>query len=248
MTCESWIIEALAPFLECHSTTDGVRVGTQVLYPDGDCVSVTVSREADAYSVSDGALGWSTLLANGVDINKTTIKKAEVVARDMGLSLTKGCFTLSCVNQGQLGAAIVVVANASQRWVYETLRDHHLQAESSLRQRVNDILISIFPRKSVHHGEFVDGDSTKKYRVANVVHLDGRKVLFDSVVNHPIAIASTHLKFSDIGRGFPDFGREAVVQGLGGWNAEDVNILATVSTGISDIDKGLSEVLSRYPN
>ncbi len=246
MTCEAYIINALAPFTKCQPLKDGIRVSTQVLYPDGDGVSVVVFRDGDGYRVSDDGLGWSDLITNGIDINKVFLRKAEAVARDMGLALVKGAFVAPNVSEGQLGAAIVIVANASQRWVYEALRDHQQQVERTLKTKVNEALALIFPKNAIKLNEVIDGDSTKSHRISNIVHLDGRRILVDSVVNNPISIASTFLKFSDIGKGHPDYGREAVVEDLDHWNAEDVNILANVTAGITDIEAGLDGMRQRY--
>jgi hypothetical protein len=225
---------------------DGVRVPTHCLYPGGDSVAVKVALAESGLRVSDDGLAWATLLAAGLDPSPSQIRSAYAVASETGLAFEHGAFVADEVAEDQLSAAILVVANASQRWVVGVLGDVGRRADRDLKRRVRESVRRIFSTAKIDGDKEIVGESTKKYVIAEVIQSAKGTLLIDPVTNHQNAIASAFLKFTDIGRAKPEWPRVAVVENLPSWKAEDVNVLSEASTSVIDIEVGLEPIRQKY--
>lgn len=247
MNTESLIVNSLAPFATILRGDIGVTVATQCLYPGGDAVAVTVIGDDGNYRITDHGMGYVALQTAGVDDPKNYVRRAARLAEERGLSFTNGQFVLDDVDGGQLGAAILIVANASQMWVQDVLNDISRRVERDLRERVFDFMKGIFTAERVQRDISLSGESTKTYQVTQAVKLaPDRYLLIEPLTNHPNAIAAQYLKFNDIGRAHRDWPREFVVENRKEWKAEDLNVLAEVSEGILDIETKLEPLRQRY--
>jgi hypothetical protein len=240
------IERSLAGFSTLRQDGGGVAVSTHCLYPGGDGVTVRVDVESAGYRVSDDGGGWTALLQAGIDPSPSQLRRAHSVAEDGGIAFDEGAFLADEIGESQLGAAILMVANASQRWVRDVLDEQERRVERDLKRRVLEQLKRLFPAHAIEQDRSIAGDSTKAYHIAQIVKLDNRLLLIEPVANQANALAATFLKFSDIGKAHNDWPREAVIQGKSSWRAEDVNVLAEVSTGVTDIETGLDPIRSRY--
>ncbi|MGQ0696820.1 MAG: hypothetical protein ACT4PZ_01125 [Panacagrimonas sp.] len=247
MNTESLIRNALAPFSSVVRSDVGFTVATQCLYPDGDAVAVTVVGDTGHYRITDHGAGYAALQAAGIDDPKTYSRRAVRLAEERGLSFHLGQFQLDDVDVSQLGAGILIVANASQVWVQDVLNDVTRRIERDLRERVFDYAKTIFSADRIERDMPLSGESTKSYQVSQVVRLGSdRLLLIEPLTNHTNAIAAQYLKFNDIGRAHSDWAREFVVERRNEWKAEDLNILGEVSEGILDIETGLEPLRARY--
>jgi hypothetical protein len=165
----------------------------------------------------------------------------------MGLEFRRGSFVADEVHQTQLGAAIVLVANATQRWVTDVLGERQRRVERDLRRLVADQLHRIFPKERIAAHTQLSGATTKNYDFANVIKLPNRLLIVEPVANHPGAIAATFLKLTDVHNAHPDFPREVVVEDQDAWKSEDLAVLSEASEGIRDISRGLAPLREKYP-
>ncbi|MGQ0663309.1 MAG: hypothetical protein ACT4P2_06915 [Pseudomonadota bacterium] len=207
-------------------------------------MNVLVQRQS--FRVSDDGNGWAVLLAAGVDPSPSQARRAHAIAKETGLAFTHGTFAVEDVDEDQLGAAILIVANASQRWVSEVLHEEERRAERDLGRRVREHLRRLFPKERLAEDAVIAGNSTKTYHVSTAVKIGDRLLLVEPVINHANAIASVFLKFTDIGKAHPDWPREAVIEDKDRWKAEDVNVVAEASTGVIDLETALLPVRRKY--
>lgn len=243
----SFILEALAPYTACRQVDGGTLVTTQCLYPGGDGVSVVVSQGAGGYRVSDDGAGWQALLAAGMEVSPSTHgKRARLIAEMMGVDF-RGSFIADEIAVSQLGAAIVIVANASQRWVTDVLSERQRRVERDLRRLVSEQLARLFPKDRVRNQAPLSGATSKTYEFANIVTLPNRLLIVEPVANHAGAIAATFLKLTDVHNAHPDFPREVVIEDQDNWKSEDLAVLSEASDGIRDITKGLERLREKYP-
>ena len=246
-TCDPFIIRALAPYTTCRKVDAGTLVTTQCLYPGGDGVSVVVGQGSDGYRVSDDGAGWQALLAAGIEVSLSTHgKRARSVAKVMGVEFRGGSFIADAIAESQLGAAIVIVANASQRWVTDVLSERQRRAERNLSRLVSDQLGRLFGKHPIEMHSHLIGASNKSYEFSNVVRLRQRVLIVEPVANHAGAIAASFLKLTDVHNAHHDFPREVVIEDQESWKSEDLAILSDASEGIRDIAKGLESLREKY--
>lgn len=246
-TCEPFIVKALVPYSTCRKVDNGTLVTTHCLYPGGDGVSVVVGNGEGGYRVSDDGTGWQALLAAGIEVLPSTHgKRARLIAQMMGLEFRGGSFIADEIAEAQLGAAIVIVANASQRWVTDVLSERQRRVERDLRRLVADQLARLFAKDHSTQAH-LSGATSKTYEFANVVKLPNRLLIVEPVTNHAGAIAATFLKLTDVHNAHPDFPREVVIQDQDSWKSEDLSVLSEASDGIRDIARGLEPLREKYP-
>jgi hypothetical protein len=241
------VVRAVAPYTACRQVEGGLLVATQCLYPGGDSVSVIVKDAAAGYIVSDEGAGWQALLDGGIQPSPSTHgRRARSIAKAAGLDFARGSFLTDEVSEAQLGAAIVTVANASQRWVSEVLGERQQRVEREFRRRVSDALEKLFAAHRIVHCAHLRGATSKTYEFANVLDVRGRHVLVEPVFNHAGAIAASFLKLVDVHNAHPDFAREVVIEDQDAWKPEDLAVLSEASDGIRDILKGLEPLREKY--
>lgn len=241
------IAEALTPYTACTAVDGGARVAMPCLYPGGDGVAVMVAPGEGGFRVSDDGGGWTALLAAGVEASpRTHGRRARTIAELTGVDYTHGSFVAEAVSPGQLGAAIVLVANASQRWVTDVLFERQRRIERDLRRAVSGQLERLFPRNAIRHHARIAGETTKAYDFANVVTLPNRLLIVEPVANHAGAIASAFLKLTDVHRAYPVYPREVVIENQDSWKSEDLAVLSEASEGVRDIAKGLEPLRQKY--
>lgn len=242
------VVRAIAPYKACRAVEGGLSVVTQCLYPGGDSVSVIVCGAADGYRVSDDGSGWRALLDAGIEPSPSSHgRRARSIAQAMGLEYVRGSFVADEVSEGQLGAAIVVVANASQKWVSEVLGERQQRTERHFRRRVADALEQLFSRSKISRQAQLTGATSKTYEFANIVQVGDRRVIVVPVLNHAGAIAASFLKLVDVHNAHPELAREVVIEDENEWASEDLSVLSQASEGVRDIARGLEPLRDKYP-
>jgi hypothetical protein len=140
----------------------------------------------------------------------------------MGVEFRSGSFIADEIAEAQLGAAIVIVANASQRWVTDVLSERQRRVERDLRRLVADQLARLFAKDRISTHAHLSGATSKTYEFANVVKLPNRLLIVEPVANHAGAIAASFLKLTDVHNAHPDFPREVVIEDQDSWKSEDL--------------------------
>lgn len=224
-----------------------LRVPTHCLYAGGGQVVVTVRPGRGGALVTDDGLGWDTLLGAGQTPGRQgALRLGKSVATRFGVRFADGACLLDGVPPPELSSAILHVANASQCWVAETLAMTGQRGERDLRQRAEAAVIGLYGRERVSFHERLLGASGKPHDIGIVIDGAGPAPgLVEPVANHPGALAATYVKFGDIGAAHPEWPREAVIEDLAAWRAEDVALLASVGTGVTDVGSGLRDLAAR---
>lgn len=222
------------------------RVATDCLYPGGRHVVVAVRHVGESCAVSDDGAGWDTLKQAGFEPTRTpAYRAARVLADQMGVPFKRGVYVIDGVGPEQLRSAVVHVANASQAWVRQVMSSGSSSGKLSLTSRAVQKLGGLLG-PSLQRNRRVQGFSSRPHQLAFLLPLDGdRNALIEPVATRLDSIAATYLKFSDVGRAYPDWPREALVEHIDDWPSADLALLAEVATGISDLDGNLSVLAQR---
>lgn len=241
------VVRAIAPYTACRTAEGVVSVVTQCLYPGGDSVLVVVSAAAVGYRVSDDGRGWRALLDAGIAPSPSSHgSRARSIAQTMGVEYVRGSFVADEVSEAQLGAAIVIVANASQKWVSEVFGERQQRTERYFRRRVSDALEQLFSGSKISRQAQLSGATSKTYNFANIVDVRDRRLIVEPVVNHASAIAASFLKLIDVHNAHPELAREVVIEDEDQWASENLSVLSEASDGVRDIARGLEPLRDKY--
>lgn len=116
-------IEAAARALvTARETALGVEVTTPVIYPNGDCVNVTVSVEGSDYLVHDSGLGAMYLTTEGAKMTRQLSRRLSAIATRYQCEFIDGRMMRRC-NADDAAVAAILVANASR-----SVGDHAVEA------------------------------------------------------------------------------------------------------------------------
>lgn len=167
-----------------------------VQYPSGSLCTVEMNIGLHEAHVSDMAAGFHE--AEDLCDETSYPKFAEAEARKRGLSFENGAIFVRSVDLGQLGAAIVAVANASACAAHAAIRHDSEQREALRRDAIFCKVKAAFPNAHVHRTLKISG-SRAAWEVHNVVDLhDNRKAVFEHVTMHQVSIATKFTMFSDL--------------------------------------------------
>ncbi len=114
----AYVSPVLPSLFECApAPSEGVRVRTPLLYPDGGVVDVFVLERGDSYVVTDygEALGWLRQRSVSNRLTKDQQSMVDDVCHTLRLELIQGQLTRRGVGMNGLANAIVEVAQASVR-------------------------------------------------------------------------------------------------------------------------------------
>ena len=122
----------LPPLFECSlASSEGVRVRTPMMYPDGGIVDVFVLERGDTYIVTDfgDALGW--LYIQSVSRNRSRKQRLLIddVCQTLRVELYHGQIVLRNIKKDDLGEGVIRVAQAVVRVsdVWFTMRGQTFQ-------------------------------------------------------------------------------------------------------------------------
>ncbi len=216
----------------------GLRVPTTTLLPGGTPATVLIrSTKGDRFVVSDDESALEEILSLGhLHLTRGDTRKAGEIAERLGVSFDGNGFFISDVSREQLMAAVTYVAEAARCWASEVILAAQRRHTRSIREQTGERLKRIFPARAIAHERELVGASNKRHRFDFVVDLaDDRHALFEIVSPAPASLSAVHLKFFDLGQAHEDWPREAVVETLRNWNAEDISLLAQVATHVRDL-------------
>jgi len=170
-------------------------VTTPVMYPSGSWVVVRLDEADGGFFVSDDGLG--ALAADMMSALPTFNKVAGTVAQRFGVEFDQRAFFVVKVTEAQLVGAVATIANSSAHAVEQTI--FALDQAKAKRSRVifEDRLRVAFG-KNVRLGASLQGASRSWDIDGLVLRPDGSRAAFEFVSPVFSAVASTHMKFSDI--------------------------------------------------
>jgi hypothetical protein len=96
-----------------RETAMGVEITTPVIYPNGACVTVTVTMEGGEYVVHDAGLGAMYLTAEGIRITRQLSERLAAFAARYECEFIEGRMLRRC-STDDVAIAAMLVANASR--------------------------------------------------------------------------------------------------------------------------------------
>jgi hypothetical protein len=196
LVCEH-VQAALAPLQVCVETSDGARVITQCLYPSFDPVVVFVARVGDVFRAHDGGGAERAAWTHGRDEQLIRRTLAQHAAR-YHLKVADGMLEAEAQGPEWLLPAILAVANASANAANAILEQSIAAGESTLRDKVYDVLAKAFDPKIVKTEFRFVGRSGKEHRFDFAIRKrHERLLLIDTVLPHHVSVSSKYVAFAD---------------------------------------------------
>ncbi len=229
-------IEAAArAIVTARESAMGVEVTTPVIYPNGECVTVTVTMEGGAYLVHDAGLGAMYLTAEGVRLSRQLAERLSALAARYECEFIEGRMLRRCSPE-DVAIAAMLVANAS-RTVGDQALEVRRQSENEFRyavsERVRDIVGSRW-RENQHF----QGASGRGYRVSNVI-LDPAEtvpVAFVFALPSRSAVPAQFAEMFDLTAAYPSVTNDSIYNDASdfrlredGWLLEKVSVLIPFS-------------------
>lgn len=174
-------------------------VQTPLMYPSGSLVSVNVRLGPNGFSMTDRGAAWEE--ARQLKATRSFNAHAPVVAKEAGVRLDGGAFTLHSVPVDRLSGAIATLANVAQGAVILAANRQAVVDARDAEERLFKRLSKLFGHVQTHQA--VVGSSGTSWDVDAVVRVDDKVVLFESVLPRKQSIYAAVAKFHDIAR-MPD--------------------------------------------
>lgn len=177
----------------------GDFIKTPLNYPSGSAVVVQIGQIENRYFVSDFGMGGDEAEQWGIS-RASFARFAHAIADSTGTRFDNHAFFVMEAEAYQLPPAIITVANASQAAV-----THAAMRSADKTNQIDNILFRrlelIFKGKAIvtNHAK-IKGFSSTAWQVDALVNAQGEQSIFEVVRNHPNSIASTNMKFGDIGK------------------------------------------------
>lgn len=222
-------IETLArSLIRAEQTNLGVEMATQVVYPNGDLVTVIVASEGTSFFVNDASFGMMYLSRLGIKLTAQQLNRARSEIAHYSCNLKDGrIFRRSTLDT--LPDSIALVANASR-----TLADYGVEAR---RLTDNDFRLSVIERLReviggrVREREPLEGASGRSYRVGGVVLDRGetRPVAFVEAFSGRNTVGDRFTEFFDLRQKYTNVSMVTVYDDSQRWNGGDIKLLSEVS-------------------
>jgi hypothetical protein len=213
----------------------GVEITTPVIYPNGACVTVTVTMEGGDYVVHDAGLGAMYLTAEGIRMSRQLSERLSALAARYECEFIEGRMTRRC-SPDDVAIAAMLVANAS-RTVGDQAVEVRRQSESEFRyvvsERVRDLVGSRWRENQLFRGA-----SGRAYRIGNVI-LDPAElapVAFVFALPSRSAVPSQFAEMYDLSAAYPAITNDSIYNDNSdfrlredGWLLEKVSVLIPFS-------------------
>lgn len=204
-------------------------VTTSCLYPSMSAVTVVVEGGSDTLLVHDN--GQALLEASGAGAKLSRPDSIlRTVARQYGLKVTdQGRITTPRMSPSDIGAGIVMVANASKEAVSALLARYRPFAPRDTKEVVGNILLRRFAEPRIHVDRYVTGASSKQHRFDFAVDMDnGGQLLLDIVLPDASSINSAVVASIDVSQR-PDAAAKSVQRIVYdeslAWKPQDISLL-----------------------
>ena len=230
--------EALSRVAAVRGLDGRIVVDVPVMYPSGATAVVEVERNVDRYWVSD--MGHGRIETEFVAAQDYFSAAARRAASDYGVEFDGNAIFALWVPSARLEAAIVCVANASNRACSDAIR----VASEAKGRRENDRIFQriqkVFGPEHVTRSLDVAGRHAHWEAHNVVVFSDRRRAVFEAMTSHPNSVSSRFLMFSDIKSADEEISLNAVVRDLSSLD-EKAQIIGNVANivGIDATDEEL---------
>lgn len=181
------ILETLSKVVTTQPADDGVRVATHCLYPSNSAVSVVVKGGQDLFVVSDEGGAIHELSSAGLRVDAPDRFIRRIIKRQ-GLKVDDGVIVSPPVPAAAIGAAIMLVANASKEaadWALDHLKFGPMR---HFKRDLSDLLERYF-HGNLKHDAPILGASNKAHKFMHVVYLlNDRRLIIDPAINEASSI------------------------------------------------------------
>ena len=212
----------------------GVEITTPVIYPNGECVTVTVTMEGGEYVVHDAGLGAMYLTAEGVRMSRQLSERLAALAARYECEFIEGRMTRRC-STDDVAIAAMLVANASRTGdqAIEVRRQSEGEFRYAVSERVRELV-----GKRWRENQLFQGASGRSYRIGNII-LDASEtapVAFVFALPSRSAVPAQFTEMYDLHAAHPAIANDSVYNDAGdfrlredGWLLEKVSILIPFS-------------------
>jgi hypothetical protein len=197
LSIEQTANEIARALIRVSARDESVRLSLPLLYPGGSMVGVELSRLRSGFLVSDaGAARREAGLLGG---ERTFQRIAQDVARRFGIRFDHNMMFDLDVEEGQLVAAVMAVANAARTAVENTAVHLASSEHADYRAYLWDRLQGVYGSSAIHR-ETVSfkGASSEAYDFDAAIKAQGRLTLFQVVTPNANSVNSAVTKFLDI--------------------------------------------------
>jgi hypothetical protein len=217
--------QAIASTISVSFDAEAGWVETQCLYPSNATVVLRVSGGKDTFSVSDDAGAIREATSCGVQAQEARRAIARIVEQQ-GLIFADDQIVSPPVETGELGAAAMLVANASQEVAHWLLAHIKVRAPRNFRKDLADLLARSFGQELRHNLPII-GISTKPHKFEHVIHLpSGKRLLIDPVVNEASSINARLVANLDVKEAkIADLEQRIVYDDHEDWKSSDLSLL-----------------------
>lgn len=192
----STVYKALRRNDSCERTPEGLRLGTDCLYPSFEQVFVFVVGFGDELIVHDGGGAARCAFDHGVE-QRTFSGIVRSSAGAFDCTVEDGHITCRVPNMDWLWAAVASVGNASADAARTSVGKIRMNKEQSLIAKMKSILDNADWRPRTKLSAPYVGKSGKTHTFDLLVAHNESVALIDAVVSHPTSIAAKFLAFSD---------------------------------------------------
>ncbi len=224
MIDEARIKDALQSVQAIVADDDELRVTTQCLYPTNNLVRISIRGGTDTFVVSD--MGGAVRAAASVGLpGHATDRAIANIVRKQGLVVANGTIACPPVALSDLGAAAVMVANASKEvadWCFDTFKFKHQRnfkkmLAELMKTRFGDELKTGFP---------VTGKSSKRHFFEYAITSADRILLIDSVLRDSASVNSRVVANLDVRQiGDARFSQFVIYDDADEWPPSDLMLL-----------------------
>lgn len=232
--------EALARIASIREVDGATVIDVPIMYPSGATAVIEIERSADRYWVSDMGRGHIECEMAGAQSFYAGIAKR--VADDFGVGFDGNAMFALWVPSSRLEAAIVCVANASNRASSDAVR-HAIEAKGRIQ---NDLVFerirSIFGSRMVSRSAEILGRHAEWEAHNVVVFPDRHRAIFEYMSTHTNSISARFLMFTDIKSADRSVSLNAVVKDIAsldkkGQMIADVGNVIGINASVEQIEK-----------
>lgn len=204
--------EALARIASVRESDGRVLVDLPIMYPSGAMAVVEVVRNRDKFWVSD--MGHGLLEAEFMAADPYYGRVARKIAEEFSVDFDGNAIFALWVSEGRLEAAIICVANASNKACSEAIRQASEVHARRQNERIFSRIVKVFGERFVTKSAPING-AHASWEAHNVVVLPkDRRAVFEFMSGHPNSVSNKFLMFTDIQKAHPNFALNAVVHSV----------------------------------
>jgi hypothetical protein len=213
----------------------GIEITTPVIYPNGECVTVTVTMEGAECVVHDAGLGAMYLTAEGTRIGRQLSARLAALAARYECEFIDGRMMRRC-STDEVAIAAMLVANAS-RTVGDQAVEVRRQSENEFRYAVSEEIRSLVGSRW-RENETFKGASGRSYRIGNVIldPAETEPVAFAFALSSRNAVPAQFTEMYDLRAALPRIANDSIYDDAGdfriredGWLLEKVSVLIPFS-------------------